>query len=156
MRATETFSAGFGKKKARQLDLFVAALLSNPTVEAAAAAARISRATAYRWLSDPDVQRRIAEARRDALNRAIARLQEAATEAVDCLREVQRDGESESARVSAARCIIEQALRAAELGDIEERLRVLEQLAKNRWKGPDHDQRDYAQDRTTGGANGHA
>ena len=60
------------------------------------------------------------------MNRAIARLQEAAIEAVDCLCEVQRDGESESARVSAARTIPEQALRAVELGD------VLERLGRNR------------------------
>ena len=70
------------------------------------------------------------------MNRAIARLQEAATGAVDCLCQVQRDGESESARVSAARCILEQALRATELTDTEARIAKLDELVKNRWNGP--------------------
>jgi hypothetical protein len=82
----------------------------------------IAASSARRWLKDPLVIQRLAEARRDAMNRAIARLQEAAIEAVDCLCEVQRDGESESTRVSAARTILEQALRAVELGDVLERL----------------------------------
>src|SRR6516225_3789994 len=97
-------------------------MLSHRTVEAAAEAVGIAASSARRWLKDPLVIQRLAEARRDAMNRAIARLQEAATEAVDCLREVQRSGESESARVSAARCILEQSLRAVELGDIQQRL----------------------------------
>jgi hypothetical protein len=106
--------------------------LSSPTVETAAAAARISCAPAYRWLGETDIQPRIAEARRGALNRAIAQLRHAAAEAVDRLRQMQREGESEADRMSAARCIIEQALRAAEPGDIEERLSRLEQIAKGR------------------------
>jgi hypothetical protein len=40
---------------------------------------------------------------------------------------VQQDGESESARVSVARIILEMALRAAEIGDIEERLEAIRQ-----------------------------
>src|SRR6516165_10652419 len=103
MRGNETSSRGHGGKKGRKLDAFVMAMMSHPTVEATAAAVEISPATAYRWLQDEAVIRRLAEARRDAMSRAIARLQEAATEAVDCLCQVQRDGESESARVSAAR-----------------------------------------------------
>jgi hypothetical protein len=70
------------------------------------------------------------------MNRAIARLQEAATGAVDCLCEVQSKGESESARVSAARTILEQALRAAELGDVLERLAAIEQTIKSQGLTP--------------------
>jgi hypothetical protein len=134
------------------------AMMSHPTVEATAAAVEISPATAYRWLQDEAVIRRLAEARRDAMSRAIARLQEAATEAVDCLCQVQRDGESESARVSAARTILEQALRAVELGDIAERLAKLEAIARTRdWKGPNSNAgEDQASTRTAGGTNGHA
>jgi hypothetical protein len=106
------------------------ALLSQPSLETAADASGISRITAWRWLKDPAVLTRLREARREAMNRAIARLQEAATEAVDCLCQVQRDGESESARVAAARCILEQSLRATELSDVLDRLDAIEQTIK--------------------------
>jgi hypothetical protein len=85
------------------------------------------------------------------MHHAIGRLQEAAAGAVDCLCEVQKEGESESARVSAARCILEHALRAAELGDLEERLAKLETIAQSRsWRS---DEQPHA---TPKGVNGHA
>ena len=125
-------------------------MMSHGPVEAAAAAG-IAASTARRWLKDPVVIRRLAEARRDGLNRAMFRLQEAASGTVDCLCEVQREGESESARVSAARCILEQALRAAELGDLEDRLAKLESIAQGRsWRS---DEQTHAAPK---GVNGHA
>jgi hypothetical protein len=141
MITDETKSRGHGDKRSRKLDQFIAALLATSSVEAAAQATRIGRATAHRWLQAPDVIQRLAEARRDAMKAAMSKLQQAASTSVDCLCEIQREGESESARVSAERCILEQALRAAELGDIEERLAKLETIAKNRnWKGADAEQ----------------
>jgi phage terminase small subunit len=135
----------------RKLNGFIASLLSSPNVEAAAKAAGVSRATACRWLKDPAVQARLREARKDAMSTAMARLQEAAAGAVDCLCEVQKEGESESARVSAARCVLEQALRAAELGDLEERLAKLETIAQSRsWRS---DEPPHAAPK---GVNGHA
>jgi hypothetical protein len=121
---------GHGEKKSRKLDQFIAAMLVHSSVESAAKSVGISYVTAWRWMKDPAVLARLREARRDAMNRAIARLQEAASEAVDCLCQVQRDGESESARVAAARCILEQSLRATELSDVLERLDAIEQTIK--------------------------
>jgi hypothetical protein len=69
-------------------------------------------------MQDPMVSEQYREVRREAMRHTTARLQEAAGEAVECLREVQRSGESESARVSAARAILEQALKAVDLEDI--------------------------------------
>jgi hypothetical protein len=154
MTENDTFFGGHGGKKASKLHLFVTALLSHASVEDAARAAGISPSTAWRWMRDEAVLARLREARRDAMNAAMARLQEAAVGAVDCLCQVQRDGESESARVSAARTILEQALRAVELGDIQQRLDKLEQIAKSRWKGPGNDREDQAATRPAGGVNG--
>jgi hypothetical protein len=155
MITDETKSRGHGDKRSRKLDQFIAALLANSSVEAAAQATQIGRATAHRWLQDPDVVQRLAEARRDAMKAAMSKLQQAASTSVDCLCEIQREGESESARVSAARCILEQALRAAELGDIEERLAKLETIAKGRnWKGAGAEQPLAASGNR--GVNGHA
>jgi hypothetical protein len=91
----------------------------------------------------------------EAMNRAITSLQEAATRAVNCLCEVQRTKESESARVSATRTILEQAPQAVELGDIQERLSKLEQIAKSRnWREPD-DQPNSAPAGAARNVNGH-
>jgi hypothetical protein len=157
MRRNETFSADHGGKKApRKLDAFVAAMLAHRTVETAAEAVGISHATAYRWLQHPDVIQRLAEARRDAMKAAMSRLQQAASEAVDCLCEVQREGESESARVSAARTILEQALRSVELRDVQERIDKLEAIVKSRnWKGAGIDQPNHAPPGTAREINGH-
>jgi len=136
----------------RKLNGFIAAMLSHSSVEDAARAAGISRVTAWRWLKDPAVQARLREARKDAMNAAMVRLQDAAAGAVDCLCEVQREGESESARVSAARCILEQALRAAEVGDLEERLAKLEAIAQGRGWRVSSDEQPHAAPK---GVNGH-
>jgi hypothetical protein len=130
-----------GGRKDRKLEQFVEGLLSAPTVESAAASAGISARTAWRWMQDPAVVQHLAKARRQGMQHAMTRLQAAASRSVDCLCAIQQDGESESARVSAARCILEQALRAVEIGDIQERLEKLEQIAKTHgaWRDPNHD-----------------
>jgi hypothetical protein len=145
---------GHGEKKSRKLDAFVANLLLHQTVEEAAHTTGISVPIGFRWMKDPAVVGKLRMARRDAMNRAIVRLQEAASGAVDCLCQVQKEGESESARVSAARCILEQALRATELGDLEDRLAKLESIAQGRgWRVTSDEQTHAAPGR---GVNGHA
>jgi arginine/lysine/ornithine decarboxylase len=141
MNADRRFSAGHGEKKPRKLDAFVVAMLAHPTVEAAAASVGIAASTAYRWLQHADVIQRLAEARRDVMKAVMSRLQQAAAGSVDCLCQVQREGESESARVSAARTILEQALRAVELQEVQERIEKLEAIVKSRnWKGSGNEQ----------------
>lgn len=135
---------GHGEKKSRKTDQFIAALMVHPGVEAAAESVGISHATAWRWMKDPAFIERFREVCRDTMNRAIARLQEAASDAVDCLRKVQSTGESESARVSAARTILEHALRAVELDDIQVRLDKLEQIAKSANEKGKHEGEDQA------------
>ena len=107
-------------------------------------------------MKDPEVVARLSEARQTAVERAMSRLEQAMSGAVDCLCQVQAEGESESARVSAARTILEQGLRAVELGDIQERLDKLEQIAKSRWKGASDDQSNYAPAGAARGVNGPA
>ncbi|HEY6341217.1 MAG TPA: hypothetical protein VIY49_06980 [Bryobacteraceae bacterium] len=63
---------------------------------------------------------------------AAALLQGAAREAVDTLRAIQSNGETEAARVSAARTILDMALKAADLEDVQRRLDALEQAVKER------------------------
>jgi hypothetical protein len=123
---------GHGEKRSRKQEQFIAALLSYPTVEAAAKEVGIGDVTAWRWRKDPAFDDQYREATRDAMHQAAARLQGAAREAVDTLRKIQSEGESEAARVSAARTILDMALKAADLEDVQRRLDALEQVVKER------------------------
>jgi hypothetical protein len=123
---------GHGEECSREQEQFIAALLSCPTVEAAAETVGIGNVTASEWRKDPAFAERYREATREAMRQAGAQLQGAAREAVGTLRAIQSKGESEAARVSAARTILDMALKAAELEDIQQRLDSLEQSARER------------------------
>jgi hypothetical protein len=86
----------------------------------------------------------------------LSRVQAAAGQSVETLAELQRSAESEAVRVSAARCILEQAMKAAELGDIQQRLDALEAIVKWRnWKGlSSNDRENQTSARPPGGVNG--
>jgi nicotinic acid phosphoribosyltransferase len=123
---------GHGEKRSRKQEQFIAALLSYPTVEAAAKVVGIGNVTAWKWRKDPAFDKQYREATREAMHQAAALLQGAAREAVETLRAILSKAESEAARVSAARTILDMALKAAELEDIEQRLSALEQAAEER------------------------
>jgi hypothetical protein len=138
MKPDETKSRGHGDKQPRLRERFIMALLSNPSVEAAAESVGISRVTAWRWMRDQTFLERLHEVRRDAWGRAMAQLQEAGPEAVEALRRTLREAENEAPRVSAAKTILDLGLRVVELGDIEQRLARLEGTARNNWRPDDH------------------
>jgi hypothetical protein len=108
----------------------LAALLSEPTVTAAAAKCGIGERTLHTWLHDvPAFAAAYTAARRDAVGQAVGRLQHATGIAVDALIDV-LDSEYTPApaavRVSAAKVIIEYALRFRELDELESRIAALE------------------------------
>jgi hypothetical protein len=156
MEPDETKSRGHGDKKPKLRERFIMALLENTTLESAAAAVKIGRTTAFRWMQDPDVIQRFAEVRRQSIQHAMFRLQAAAGQSVACLCEVQQTGETESARVTASRVILDMALRSVELGDILERLEKLEHIAKNNWKGAGSGPADQKPTQPPGRVNGRA
>lgn len=120
---------GHGEKWSRKKDAAIVALVTEPTIADAAKKAGISHATLHRWLQIKDFKDAYREAKREAVSAAIARLQRTATEAVDALRDVMNDAESPAnARVSAARAILELAIKAIELEDLEARVEQLEAL----------------------------
>jgi hypothetical protein len=155
MEPDGTKSGGHGSKK-HKVDEFILALLDHPSVDAAADAARIGKTTAWRWLKDPDILARYREARRDAMQHAMSRLQAVAGQSVETLAELQRSAESEAVRASAARTVLEQAMKAVELGDIQRRLDALEAVVKSRnWKGlSGNDRENRTPARPPGGVNG--
>jgi hypothetical protein len=67
--------------------------------------------------------------RRECVSQSIARLQQASTEAVNTLRSIAKDKtEPASARVSAAKAIIEYSIKAVEIEDLAQRVEELESV----------------------------
>ncbi|MDR1785200.1 MAG: hypothetical protein LBR23_01860 [Spirochaetaceae bacterium] len=106
--------------------LFAEALLSGQTVTAAARQAGIGERTAYTWLKD-GLRRFVETRRRELFEANVNRLQTSMTGAVGTLDEIASDkGNPAHARTSAAKALLEQAVKLYELQDIERRIAALE------------------------------
>ena len=118
---------GHGEKLSRKQEALISALLLEPTLAEAAQAAGIGEVTAWRWLQDAAFQAAYREARREVVRHAITQVQRATGEAVETLRNVMQDADAPaSARVSAAKAVLETAVKAVELEDLEARIAALE------------------------------
>jgi hypothetical protein len=108
----------------------IVALLSDPGLTGAAKAAGVGKATLWRWMQQPAFREAYRRARREAVEQARARLQQASGEAVQALLDVANDVEApHSSRVSAAKAILDMSLKETHTEELEERLAVLEQRA---------------------------
>jgi len=124
---------GHGEKLSRKKDQAIVALITEPTMKAAADKIGITTPTLYKWLKLSEFKAAYREARREAVSVAITRLQQAATEAVEALRAIMNDASKPaSARVAAARSILEMAIKAIEIEDLEVRIEELERLITNK------------------------
>ena len=116
---------GHGEKLSRKQEVAIAALLTEPTMVAAAQDAGVGEVTLWRWLKQEGFTSAYRAARRQAVENAIAQLQVASGKAVetlvDCL-----EAEGDSVRLRAAVAILEQSSKGIELLDLEERLAALE------------------------------
>ena len=118
-------SAKFLRKK----ELAIANLLQTPKIAEAAKATGIGEATLLRWLKEGDFRELYRQAQRLAVNAAIGRLQYATSEAAQVLVCVMNDETAgASARVTAAKAVIEMGFRGVELQDLEGRILVLEDM----------------------------
>ncbi|WP_020585628.1 phBC6A51 family helix-turn-helix protein [Desulfobacter curvatus] len=108
------------------------ALITNDTVDEACKTIGIGRTTMYRYLKEPAFEAELSRAKRQLVNRAILRLQQTTGDAARALAEICRDKEMPaSARVTAAKAILDGALRAVEIESIEERIKALEERHLN-------------------------
>ena len=102
----------------------LAALLTQPTKEKAAAAAGIGLTTLKRYRADPEFQAEYQKAVSEMIEDAAALAKQSLNPALSCLREIVEDGdETATARIQAARSILEYGLRLTEIVDI---LRTIE------------------------------
>ena len=117
---------GHGEKQSRKRELAIAALLSEPTVEAAAKKAKVGYKTLCLWLKDPDFNREYREARRQIVEGAVSRLQQTAVVAVLTLHRNLTCG-NPGTEVRAAQVILEQSVKAVELADLAQQVEELRQ-----------------------------
>ena len=103
----------------------LAALLASPTIADAAAAAGVGVRTVHTWLTDPVFEAAYRTARRDAVQQATARLQQASTDAVSTLVDLLQSARP-AIQLAAARSILELAIKNVELDDFAARLAALE------------------------------
>jgi transposase len=111
-------------------DVLAAKLAFGQSLRAAAAELGISEVTAQRRLRDPRFRERVQEIRRRAVDDAIGQMVSAMTLAVSKLRHLVESGEKESIQLRAAMGLLDLALRAAALADLQERVEQLEQRSQ--------------------------
>lgn len=117
-----------GSALSRRQEQAIVALLSAPTVAAAAQLAHVGEASLFRWMASPGFRAALMAARRSAVSVAVSRLQQASGEAVSVLTGIMLDeGVQPSARVIAAKAVLAMALHAVEIEDLAARIEALEQ-----------------------------
>lgn len=122
---------GHGEKQTRKQSIFIANLLTESTVKEAAQKSGIGEATAYRWMKDPAFQEAYREARWQSVSQAISQSQQLSVEAMNTIRSIMNNESAPAgARLSAARSILEFAVKTAELEDLTARVETLEQYAE--------------------------
>jgi hypothetical protein len=124
-----------GPQQEKKIEQAIAALLTTDTIVAAAEQIGVSERTLLRWLQEDDFQHAYRDARRQVVQHAIVRVQRCTQEAVDALSDVMTNPEaSAGARVSAARSVLQFAMQAVQIEDLEARLATLEQRLAQRAK----------------------
>ena len=125
---TDITTTGHGEKLSRKQEQAIAFLLSEPTIAAAAEKVGVATMTLHRWLKLPAFAEAYQAARRETVGHAITQIQQATSKAVETLLEVMDHSILQAPRVSAARAILEHAMKATELDDHAARLEALEAM----------------------------
>lgn len=107
----------------------IAALLLEPNIGKAAERAAVGDRTLRRWLADDDAFRAALRTAQDqAVDAAVSRLAGASGDAADVLAGIAgAEGEKSAVRVSAARAVLDCALKLIELRDLSARVQKLEE-----------------------------
>src|SRR5262249_30909778 len=122
-------AAGHGEKLTRKQEQSIAALLTEATVEAAAAKAGVSYAALKNWLGQPVFEQAYKAARQSVLDRTVVRLLDANGKAVSTLVAL-LDGDHAPTKARSAVAILELALKLRDALDLEARVVALEEAAR--------------------------
>jgi transposase len=117
-----------GEKLSKRREMAIAIILQESTMQNAARKIGISYSTLWRWLQQPDFQRALKSARKQAVSQATSTLSRICHESVLTLQEIMNDKNAPaSARVSAAKTVLDSGLKGIEMDDLDARLAALEQ-----------------------------
>lgn len=119
------------KKQTIADETVLSALLSCPTLEAAAAECGLSVRQLYERRKDPQFMRQLQEAQSAALAGTVRYLQHHTATAAQTLAELCQNAQQEQTRLQAARALLEQAARLTETVDFDRRLAALEELRED-------------------------
>jgi hypothetical protein len=122
---------GHGAKFGRKKEQAIAALLSSKSVDDAARAVGLNPNTLLRWLQIPEFREAYLKARREVVQQAVARLQQATGAAGLTILKLMTDTTVPPAvRLRAAESVFELSTKGIELEDIEARVAELERAAE--------------------------
>ncbi len=105
----------------------IAALLTEPTIAAAAERAGVAPKTIYQWLKLPEFRAELQRVQGQELDQIAARLTGGLSAALDELERLMTSAESETVRRQAVSEWFNRVHQFIELRELEERIRVLEQ-----------------------------
>src|SRR5687768_3126963 len=109
----------------------IIALLNEPSIQKAAAAAEVGERTIYDWLKEETFSAEYRRARRDAFSQAIGMCMRYSPLASNTLAKIASDANAPaSARVSASSALLKFSREGIELEDLEVRVKLLEQATK--------------------------
>lgn len=116
-----------GEKLSKRREAAIAILLTTSTLQAASEKIGISYSTLWRWLQEPNFQKALKEAKKQAVAQATSTLSKICHESVLTLQEIMNDKNAPaSARVSAAKTVLDSGLKGVEIDDLDARLAALE------------------------------
>jgi hypothetical protein len=122
---------GHGTKFGRKKEEAIAALLSQRSIEEAARVAGIGTTTLLRWLKIPEFKDEYLKARREAVEQAGARLQQATGAAgVTILKLMTDPSVPPGVRLRSAESVFDYAFKGIEVEDLDMRVAQLEQTVK--------------------------
>lgn len=115
------------KLNAKQ-EKFMIALMNTNTIVDACKEAGITTNTGHKYLNNPEFKQEYLRLRRETMQQATNKLQQSAVLAVETLENVMTDIENStpSARVQAARAVLENAYKSLEIDDLQQRIEQLE------------------------------
>ena len=115
------------KAAERKDELIIAALISNPTVRAAATACGVSETQIYARLRQPLFRGKYDEARREILAQSTAYIQGMVSDAIQKMYEVMNDpNASQQVQLNAAEAITRNSIKLTEQADILARIAELQ------------------------------
>jgi AraC-like DNA-binding protein len=126
LRKEKTASKGHGEKFSRKDGAAICALITEPTITAAARKAGISDRTLRRWLQDLDFRERYEDERRHRLDAATRSLEQAAAVAIKSLSNIADYVAEPKNSIAAATKILDAVFRKIELYNLGRRVSRLE------------------------------